>query len=482
VRRSSESHRPKHRVRSGIERKRFSKYKAPREGQVAGRVVEDDASTQSSAAAEDIDVEGRPSIVESARTTGKRPKDKRESAIDILYENQRGGIFCGFRLFSGRALGFLDPAPWTNIAQKASATDIKNAQCPDPSWEWAWADWSVNHQDDVDDEGWEYSFMFSKRFSWHGPSWYNSCVRRRAWIRMRYKVDKGLHVNEAHNLTPDYFTINAESERSRNSSQVRGIGSKKSFTEDMETYDPSNIRDIGRLMRELKLSRIDREKMEAIENFVEDGGEDLVYLKDRMHDIMASFIFQASRKTLLAHLSTALDEAIATAESQPRSKIQASGSQLSPSFKPGDYKSSKTDIETRIKNLEAAVAAADSEVKTLEYWSDIKDIAEKGQSKGAVDVKQGWNKDWIGLDFSGPRDVITEREVLQSNVSGHDDEDDENTSPIDTRELKREENEKDNKENKENSESKDENDTKTIDTQAQKVTQKQVENQDENEA
>src|SRR4051812_49190219 len=47
-----------------------------------------------------------------------------ETAIDILYENQRGGFLCGAPLFSGKALGNLDPPPWTNFAHKASPTDI----------------------------------------------------------------------------------------------------------------------------------------------------------------------------------------------------------------------------------------------------------------------------------------------------------------------------------------------------------------------
>lgn len=52
-------------------------------------------------------------------------------------------------MFSGQALGNLDPAPWTNIANKTSATSISNAQVPDPSWEWAWPEWIINHDDGV---------------------------------------------------------------------------------------------------------------------------------------------------------------------------------------------------------------------------------------------------------------------------------------------------------------------------------------------
>jgi hypothetical protein len=46
----------------------------------------------------------------------KRHKE-RESAIDILYENERGGFLCGTALFSSKALGGLDASPWSRFSQ-----------------------------------------------------------------------------------------------------------------------------------------------------------------------------------------------------------------------------------------------------------------------------------------------------------------------------------------------------------------------------
>ena len=46
----------------------------------------------------------------------KNPPAERESAIDILYENERGGFLCGVALFSGAALGGLDPTPWSEFS------------------------------------------------------------------------------------------------------------------------------------------------------------------------------------------------------------------------------------------------------------------------------------------------------------------------------------------------------------------------------
>ena len=38
-------------------------------------------------------------------------------------------------------------------------------------------------------------------------------------------------------------------------------------------------------------------------------------------------------------------------------------------------------------------------------------MAEKGQTQGAMDESQGWDESWKGLDASGPKDVISDREI-----------------------------------------------------------------------
>lgn len=335
--------------------------------------------------------------------TSKRPKSNKdaESAIDVLYENQRGGFLCGIPLFSSKALGGLDAAPWTNIAQKPSATDIHNAQPPDPSWKWAWEDWHINHSDEVDDDGWEYSFAFGKKISWHGPTWWNSFVRRRAWTRKRVKKQVGYKANDAHMPNPNYFTINPAEDRSRSrASTMEGSATnrysissvaRREMGDDIVVED---IHDIDSLMRALRFSRIDREKMEAVENFIEHGGDDLYYLRDHMHEIMRMFIFQASRRLLLTHLLKIFNEA-----SEEQKHISANEKDVAAVKK------------RRLENLEAAVKHADEEVKKLEFWSDVKDIAENGQTKGALDESQGWDKSWAGLDRSGPKDVTLDKKV-----------------------------------------------------------------------
>jgi len=329
----------------------------------------------------------------------KKPPEP-ESAIDILYENQRGGFLCGLALFSSRALGGLDPAPWTNIALKTSATNITNAQVPDPSWEWLWKGWSINHTEQVDDEGWEYSFAFPKAFSWHGPSWWNSFVRRRAWIRKRVKKKSGYAANEAHMLNPDYFTIHSNQLQSRSRASSQATQNRRSASlarrEMEEPVVLEDIKDISALMKALRLARIDREKMEAVESFIKNGGDDLYYLREQMHEIMHMFIFQASRRSLLTYLLKTFNEASVEKEDMEDEK---------------DVRASKLK---RLENLEAALKAADEEVKKLEFWSDVKDMAEDGITKGAVDEKQGWDNRWQGLDDSGPKDVISDRKLVDT--------------------------------------------------------------------
>ncbi|CAK7225870.1 hypothetical protein SBRCBS47491_006035 [Sporothrix bragantina] len=378
---------------------------------------------------------------------------EQEAAIDILYENERGGFLCGIPLFSRQALGNLDPSPWTNYAHGTSPTDIHNAQVPDPTWEWAWPEWRVNHNEggDEDEDGWEYSFMFSSCFSWHGPTWYSSFVRRRAWIRKRVKrmstaamsaatsaiglgqIDS---VADPHLLNPDYFTVLPAAARrsssrasSRHASRLSlaaasmapssksgGAGGEANGVEDENDESlytmPKEIVDADVLMCFLRVARIDREKIEAVDNFIEHAGEDLVRLQDFMHEIMALFIFQASRRTLLTHLTKAHDAAVAArqkatdaTEATESDKGKAAEAEGAAAGLGGgeDLVQNLRSLGRRVGYLTAAVKHADEEVRRLEYWSDIKAMAQRGATTGAVGGHEGWDAhQWQGVDSSGP--------------------------------------------------------------------------------
>ncbi|KAI4864300.1 hypothetical protein F4820DRAFT_338072 [Hypoxylon rubiginosum] len=330
------------------------------------------------------------------RTSGSKkhrshPRKEPETAIEILYENQRGGFLCGIPLFASAALGNLDPPPWTNSFHKPSPTDIYTAQVPDPSWEWAWPEWRVNHDEETqaDSDGWEYSFMFSKKFSWHGPKWYSSFVRRRTWIRRRIKKAFGYEANGPI-MGPDYFSVVPSKDAERGSVGQPIVRASRDIGrgDEDETEAKPNITTTDELMAVLRRSRIDRERLDAAENYIENCSDELQNLQDHMHEIMGLFVFQASRKLLLTRLIKLHDDEADT-----------------------DHKGKSPVTRQKAENLAEAIKHADEEVRRLEYWSDIKGMADSGTSRGAVDCDSGWDKKWEGLDKSGPKGVEAEGQL-----------------------------------------------------------------------
>lgn len=312
-------------------------------------------------------------------SSSPRNRAHTETAIDVLYENQRGGFLCGIPLFSPKALGQLDPPAWTNFAHKSSPTNIYTAQVPDPSWVWAWPEWHINRDVGVDEEGWEYSFMFTKTFSWHKPKWYNSFVRRRAWTRKRVRRDPDS--NDPHMLNSEYFTVRPSVDTTRPMSKAssRHSPASMSVSSGGHVLEKSDIEDIETLMAVLSRSRIDREKIEAVDSFLEHGEEELAHLQHKMHDIMAIFVFQASRRVLLSKLNEVFEETQKELAEHDTGRLQR-----------------------RSNNLKAAIRHADEECRRLEYWSDVKKLVKEGEAKTATDKCQGWDDGWRGVDNSGP--------------------------------------------------------------------------------
>jgi hypothetical protein len=215
---------------------------------------------------------------------------------DVLYENQRGGFLFGIPLFSANALWPkpIDIAAWTDDNMHKSLSNITNAQVPDPSWIWVWKNWYVDMGGDVDEEGWEYSFMF-KGFSWHGRhTWFHSFVRRRRWLRKRArKPDSRLDkvFGNAHMMNQDYFTIHAESAGLQsptpeyNSASVR-TGQQWGM-QGKEPWEDREIRDIATLLQGLREAPVDSQRITLIRRFLDQGGDDLIYLADEV----CAFIF-----------------------------------------------------------------------------------------------------------------------------------------------------------------------------------------------
>jgi hypothetical protein len=221
-------------------------------------------------------------------------KKQADSEVDILYENQRGWFAFGIPLYSQKSLLNLDPAPWTNREYKDSAVNIMNAQVPDPTWEWAWKRWYVDMSYDVDEEGWQYSLGFT-RYSWHGTHpWFHNFVRRRRWLRKRVKRTSAHKLREgsmaqAHMLNPDYFTIHGSTVRSRGTSADRttnGQSSRNSTKGNEDIVETDEIKDIPALMKVLRHGSVDREKIDAVKHFIEQGGEEIHYLEEQVRPLL----------------------------------------------------------------------------------------------------------------------------------------------------------------------------------------------------
>lgn len=57
-------------------------------------------------------------------------------------------------------------------------------------------------------------------------------------------------------------------------------GQNAEMDDDLE--EEGLITDIPKLLRVLKIARLDREKIEVVEKFLKDGGEEVAYLPERV--------------------------------------------------------------------------------------------------------------------------------------------------------------------------------------------------------
>jgi len=338
--------------------------------QPSGSVMEPRAQNSESEA---VDFAPQPEAASNQKTDKQKQKqDKSHSEIDIIYENQRGSFFCGIPLYSHSSLLNFDPAAWVTKNQKNSPVNITNAQVPDPSWMWAWKTWYVDMSYDVDEEGWQYSFSFGRNFSWHGTHpWFHSFVRRRRWLRKRVKRtdnnrgDKSGTLEAAHHLNTDYFTIHSKP-RDRSPANpsnpdavlARPVSIKSSTSaEEEDTTEVNAIADIPSLWKAIKRATVDRQKVDAVKIFINNGGDELSYLEEKMPEIMSALVFQNSKRQVLQHLTQAADKA-----QKHRDEHDAEDRPEGP------------DEKRRIDILLRAARAAQNEIQGLEYWSDRKHV------------------------------------------------------------------------------------------------------------
>ncbi|CAI6333524.1 unnamed protein product [Periconia digitata] len=331
----------------------------------------------------DTDPEQQPEHNGQQNQTNAQSRGNETSHIDVLYENQRGWFLIGIPFFSSKALWNLriDHSPWVDERFKPSPVNITNAQVPDPSWVWDWKSWYVDMSHDVDEEGWQYSFWF-RGAAWHGNHpWFHSFVRRRRWLRRRIKHK--LPPKTADNkerLFGETFSIGTTLMRTGTT-----MTRSNSLSGSAERSINDEVRDVPTLMLRLKKAAIDREKIVYINRFIEQGGEELYYLAEQIPPIMSMLVFQNSRRQLLSTLTATIDAA-----QSHREQHEETGER-------------ESEVEKRrIDNLLKAVEAADAECKKLEYWSDIKRLAEVGEAGTAADDER-WGKHWQGIDNSAPQ-------------------------------------------------------------------------------
>ncbi|KAK9245869.1 hypothetical protein V1506DRAFT_217504 [Lipomyces tetrasporus] len=350
---------------------------------------------------------------------------------DILYENQRGFFAFGTPLFSSKGLLNYDPSPWVDADYKYSPVDILSAPVPDPTWEWVWRTWYIDMTYDVDDQGWSYSVSFMSD-KWHGAHvWFHSFVRRRRWIRKRRRVvaevsadsqtpalgtvqqvaaggrREVFSVLEGH--VPEYFSVESSPRRARNHFAVKssrkygqsdrpleivakdtGTGKTSAhgpnirYTDDKDGFSSSDeeeedasikmITTIGGLLYRLKKARLDRQKIEAVERFVSDGGEDVVLLASFMDQIISFLIFQESRRELMRCLLYSYQQV------RPRRGMRTDKhadeedhAQQHPGHVLVDTAHMTTkEIVSRRKALHDAILVAKREIMKLDYYSDRK--------------------------------------------------------------------------------------------------------------
>lgn len=325
-------------VKNGLQKRKYAKWQRERlnasdtdsRSQSLSRAATKNNSTTDAQSIgkdiEDVDILNI-APVQTEATNKIKTDDNPESGseLEVLYENQRGWFFLGIPFYSSRSLLQFDPPAWVNKDNRESPVNITNAQLPDPSWEWAWPTWYVDMSDDVDEEGWQYSFSFLPKFGWHGTHpWFHSYVRRRRWVRLRVKKKYGRLKNGgdqtdfhmAHLLNEDYFTIHSQALASVEPSiappTTTKLPSSSYIRRDLGSSPERNVEDyidnIPRLLEAMKSAIVDREKIEALRTFLAQGGEELYYLPDKVPEVLGLFVFRTSRWQFLKLLQDALDD------------------------------------------------------------------------------------------------------------------------------------------------------------------------------
>ncbi|KAG0743143.1 hypothetical protein G6F57_008279 [Rhizopus arrhizus] len=224
----------------------------------------------------------KPSLSRSNRYSLKLPPlpshdtNTEEYAYDILYECQRGSLSVGY---SSKTLLQFDPNPWCDANMRFTPMNIENYQLPDPTWQWVSKNWMIDMTDDVDESGWQYALKFHGA-DWHGNyKHFRSFVRRRRWIRLRYRNKRNVETStENEVMTKTLVDVEDVSSSQPSSSSFN----HQEFTE------------------QLQRCRLDREKMFILNNAIQSGHED--YITEKISAYLNMLDFEDTKYSLLTLL------------------------------------------------------------------------------------------------------------------------------------------------------------------------------------
>ncbi|XP_063961190.1 tectonin beta-propeller repeat-containing protein 1-like [Lytechinus pictus] len=104
--------------------------------------------------------------------------------LEYTYENQRWGPVRGY---SEKSLIFSDRSPWSDEKGSRVFPRPRDVRLPNKHWKWE-SDWHVDENykgQPTGKEGWQYAVNFNTNESYTSEKRWNSCVRRRKWIRYR---------------------------------------------------------------------------------------------------------------------------------------------------------------------------------------------------------------------------------------------------------------------------------------------------------
>jgi hypothetical protein len=144
---------------------------------------------------------------------------------------------------------------------------------------------------------------------------------------------------------------------------------------------------------------MDREKIYAIRKFLNQANDDLVYLAERMDEIMGMFIFQVSRRQVLDFLVSKHDE-LHRKQDDLASHDHEDGD--------GDENRQHEAQVRHNENILKAVHAAEEHIHKLEYWSD-----QRGDSEDKAIDANAMHRDECG---SKGKQVAHQVEVLRPNI------------------------------------------------------------------